>query len=243
MHGMPPVTADIRQQLRDMVLLSLRTADWSSHSAGLVVAGFDNDQIFPSVSHWLVDQVMDNVVKSRVIEDIEIDDDQTSVILPFAQQYEVTRTVIDGIHPEFLETHHVVVRTLLDMLARTVLDRVVTVVPKRLASEMREYILDLPDQMLRVIPDRLDSMVTEYSLPILEIIGGLPKEHLAEMAEMLVALASFKEQFTPGADIVGGPIDVAVISRSDGLVWVKHKQYFDHEFGSQASGLHMGSKK
>ena len=38
------------------------------------------------------------------------------------------------------------------------------------------------------------------------------------MAETLVHLASFKEKFTPGADFVGGPIDVAVISRGDGIM-------------------------
>lgn len=27
-------------------------------------------------------------------------------------------------------------------------------------------------------------------------------------------------------DILGGPVDVAVISRGDGLVWINRKQYF-----------------
>ena len=55
----------------------------------------------------------------------------------------------------------------------------------------------------------------------------LPKEELAEMAETLVNLTSFKRRVTPSAETVGGPTDVAVISKGDGLVWIKRKHYFD----------------
>ena len=30
-------------------------------------------------------------------------------------------------------------------------------------------------------------------------------------------------------ETVGGPIDVAVISKGDGFVWIKRKHYFDRE--------------
>ena len=61
----------------------------------------------------------------------------------------------------------------------------------------------------------------------MSIVSLLPKEELAEMAETLVSLTSFKRRMTPEAETVGGPIDVAVISKGDGLVWVKRKHYFD----------------
>ena len=63
----------------------------------------------------------------------------------------------------------------------------------------------------------------------MSIVGVLPKEELAEMAETLVSLTSFKRRMTPEAETVGGPIDVAVISKGDGLVWVKRKHYFDKD--------------
>ena len=232
MQGVGYVREDLRRDIEKMTLQSLRTADWSPDSTGVVVAGFGTEQIFPSLTHWIVDQVMDNVVKSRQLDCVQIDDDQPSAILPFAQQHEVTRTLIDGIHPEFLNAHHGIVLRLLDLLSDTISDRIMSVVPKPISTDLIHFISTLPSEMLRTIPDELEMMVGHYSSPLLEVIGGLPKEHLGEMAETLVSLASFKEKFTPGADVVGGPIDVAVISRSDGLVWVKHKQYFEHEFGS-----------
>jgi hypothetical protein len=47
---------------------------------------------------------------------------------------------------------------------------------------------------------------------------------------------------TDSLETVGGPIDVAVISKGDGLVWVKRKHYFpaelnQHFFSNYFRGL------
>src|SRR6201999_1231018 len=65
--------------------------------------------------------------------------------------------------------------------------------------------------------------------PVINIVGMLPKDILAEMAESLVNLTSFKRRVTPQAETVGGPIDVAVISRGDGFIWIKRKHYFSQD--------------
>ncbi len=61
----------------------------------------------------------------------------------------------------------------------------------------------------------------------------LPKDELAAMAEALVSLTSFKRKVTMESETVGGPIDVAVISKGDGFVWIKRKHYFDAELNPQ----------
>jgi hypothetical protein len=53
------------------------------------------------------------------------------------------------------------------------------------------------------------------------------------MAESLVNLTSFKLKVTEDAETVGGPIDVAVISKGDGLIWIKRKHYFSPELNQQ----------
>lgn len=63
--------------------------------------------------------------------------------------------------------------------------------------------------------------------PILDAVAALPKEELASMARALVNLTSFKRRVTLDAETVGGPIDVAVISKGDGLIWIDRKHYFD----------------
>jgi len=58
-------------------------------------------------------------------------------------------------------------------------------------------------------------------------VAALPKNELAEMAEALVSLVSIKKRISMDMETVGGPIDVAVISKGDGFIWIKRKHYFN----------------
>ncbi len=49
------------------------------------------------------------------------------------------------------------------------------------------------------------------------------------MAESLVNLTAFKRKVSDDTETVGGPIDVAIISKADGFIWVKRKHYFAKE--------------
>jgi len=47
------------------------------------------------------------------------------------------------------------------------------------------------------------------------------------MAEALVSLTSLKRRVSMEEESVGGPVDVAVVSKGDGFIWIKRKHYFD----------------
>jgi len=68
-----------------------------------------------------------------------------------------------------------------------------------------------------------------YVDPVTRVVTMLPKNELAAMAEALVNLTSFKRKVTMESETVGGPIDVAVISKGDGFIWIKRKHYFKAE--------------
>lgn len=53
------------------------------------------------------------------------------------------------------------------------------------------------------------------------------------MAEALVSLTAFKRRVSMDTETVGGPIDVAVISKGDGFVWIKRKHYFGADLNPQ----------
>ena len=61
----------------------------------------------------------------------------------------------------------------------------------------------------------------------MEVVTHLPKEELASMAEALINLTSLKRRVSLDQETVGGPIDIAIISKGDGFVWIKRKHYFD----------------
>ena len=70
---------------------------------------------------------------------------------------------------------------------------------------------------------------TYHINPIINAVSFLPKDELAAMAESLVNLTSFKRKISLDAETVGGPIDVVVISKGDGFIWIKRKHYFKPE--------------
>ena len=65
------------------------------------------------------------------------------------------------------------------------------------------------------------------------MVEFMPKSDLAQMAESLVELTSIKRRVSKGFETVGGPIDVAVISRADGFVWIKRKHYFPADLNTR----------
>ncbi len=65
------------------------------------------------------------------------------------------------------------------------------------------------------------------------MVEFMPKPELAKMAEALIDLTSIKRKVSQQLETVGGPVDVAVISKNDGFVWVKRKHYFPKELNSR----------
>ena len=78
-----------------------------------------------------------------------------------------------------------------------------------------------------------DFKKNEFSRPITRVVSMLPKDGLAMTAEALVSLTSLKHKMSMKEETVGGPIDVAVISKGDGFVWMKRKHYFPRELNQQ----------
>lgn len=72
------------------------------------------------------------------------------------------------------------------------------------------------------------------------MVALLPKDELPNLAESLVALTSLKRHVSHDAETVGGPIDVALISKSDGLAWIKRKHYFKLEWNPQLAINYFG---
>ena len=63
-------------------------------------------------------------------------------------------------------------------------------------------------------------------------LHALTVKELAQVASTLVSLSSFQKQMSLGQETVGGPIDVAVISKGDGFVWIERKHYFRPELNA-----------
>jgi hypothetical protein len=69
-----------------------------------------------------------------------------------------------------------------------------------------------------------DEISRPYSDHFIDAVSALPRQDLAKMAEALVSLTAFLMRMrTSQYETVAEPIDVAVLSKGDGFIWVKHK--------------------
>ena len=180
----------------------------------------------------MVDAVIDG--KLRFLYSPERSHDVTfkvpSCVLAFAQT-EMIRLFMNGIDSDYKTNILRFVNHVLEDGYPTLVGRALEkVIGKTRANKVMRVLKAIGERMTRsFLAGMQDYESKQHSSPIVEIVEYLPKEELAALAESLVNLTSLKRHVTRGAETVGGPIDVAVISRGDGFIWIKRKHYFNKE--------------
>lgn len=201
---------------------------WRMVDAGLVVAGFGDREIFPgivefSISGMIADHLLYCQRRSQAI-----DAKVSACVIPFAQQ-EMVHTFMEGIDPSLLDLfQQATLQTLMGMAEVILSDLSPGMKNKQskvdLASKVELAVQNLYEDLLGNLKR---SRERDYNKPVMQIVSALPKDELAAMAESLVNLTKFKRRVSKQQETVAGPIDVAVISKGDGFVWIKRKHYFD----------------
>ena len=154
---------------------------------------------------------------------------KTALIVPFAQK-EMVSAFMEGVDPYYRIIKDVAIEKTFKNYAKLIAIYLGLQSDTRRIRKMEkigEVLLKNLTQDLKAIRGK------NYSQPIVSIVSGLPKDELASMAESLVSLTSFKRRVSPQSETVGGPIDVALISKGDGFIWVKRKHYFKLELNPQ----------
>ncbi|HEV7496096.1 hypothetical protein [Baekduia sp.] len=201
-------------------------------ASGVVIAGFGIDDYFPRLVSFEIEGMLLGSAKYTTGEAIEVDrENETAVIAPFAQK-EPVRAFIEGIHPKFEMAFAKEAMDLLEDYPAEVL------ADASLSAATRKKIEAAFDaaagERLKAVRARIAAhRSVEHVGPVLNVVAVLPKDELAMMAESLVNLTSFRHRVSFGAETVGGPIDVAVISKGDGFVWISRKHYFKREYNPQ----------
>ena len=220
------VNDSIRQALHELLATSLRSARLSDGFAGLVFAGFGEDELFPSLVEVVTDGAIGSLVKADTKRACDIARKGTQgAIVPFAQSEMVGR-FMNGVDQEFLHYLEQYLKELLYKSAHEVLEastptgQLTESQVSGLRGIVRSNLEDFRNSATGFCRERFVS-------PILANVKHLPKEELASMAEALVSLTSLKRRVSTEQETVGGPIDVVVISKGDGFIWIKRKHYFD----------------
>lgn len=201
-------------------------------NTGVVFAGYGDKEYFPVVLAFNIRgfykeklRLLENTRKSSVAGQ--------SYIQAYAQEDEVT-AFMTGINPK-LDLH--IKNTYQSMffsmmsecqrLIESALNDVDEI--ERLKGELQDFANSKWDSSQEKL---MQVVVEEHMNKVLHMVEFLPKDELGYMAESLVNMTAFKRKVSNESETVGGPIDVAIISKGDGFVWTKRKHYFDKELNN-----------
>lgn len=195
---------------------------------GLAFAGYGENNIFPQMIHLHISGMINNQLRYTVVDHTEITEDQPASIMPLAQT-DVMQTFLFGINDSFIQE---IGAELPQQIQKGVLD---------IADEyFVEGKKNIVQQELSAITSKIIEQIVrkaqmEYLFPITQSISTLPVSELALLAESMINITSLRRKVALDNNIgaVGGPIDVAIISKADGFIWLKRKHYFDRTYNPQ----------
>lgn len=195
--------------------------DWILGSTGVVVAGYGSSQIFPAYQQLRVHGHIGDELCFKEIKTFEVTHGGIAMIQPFART-SMIEMFTDGFSPSLEQ--------ILEREGRRAMENVFA------ALETRGIHVP-PADVDAIVNQCHTSFMTDWKRenwkqnfnPLVEVLQTLSIQEMAHLAESLLGLESLKERVTSPTETVGGPIDVAAVTKSEGLVWIKRKHYFDPE--------------
>jgi len=212
------INAQLRQEIYGLFWALVRSRLRTDAFTGFVFAGFGRSDLFPTLRSVEVDGIYFD--RFRVVRDEVTDIDRrgdTAAVVPFAQTDMAERFIfgIDRSAEDALE------KIMMSMVGDVLGSR-----PRTFPAEAREQLLEAARTRFQAGLERLK---TQSEQNLKGVVDHLSKKELADVAYSLVELTSRKRRYSSDPETVGGPIDVAILSRNEGFIWVRRKHYFDAE--------------
>ncbi len=199
----------LKSDLRKTVSL-MYGKEWfhPSDESGVVIAGMGESEPFPALFQYRVGTVAAGKLRCAKVDEARVGP-ADAVVVPFAQR-ETIDMIIGGIHPR---------------LRSKLIDDINRWMPnggKNGKAKSPECIEKRKKEFADYMRDEIQQ---RYDQPFMDAVSALPRQDLAKMAEALVNLTAFLMRMTADQDeTVAEPIDVALLSKGDGFIWVKHKE-------------------
>lgn len=195
-------------------------------STGVVIAGFGEKDYLPKLQEFVFSGICHGKPIYSRLTSVEIGANVEAYVKPFAQT-EMVVTFMQGIDPALNNFIGSSTQFLLEELRRSFVE-IIDGRDHELAEAIKPPLAkNLQNLMSRLREEWSKARQEKYSDPVMAMVTSLPKDELGAMAESLVNLTKFKRRVSNQQETVGGPIDVAVITKGDGFVWMKRKHYFD----------------
>ncbi len=181
--------------------------------AVLTIVGYGSDEVFPAFEKATFQGIVDGRLRAGPVDATSISTDMNVSIVPLGQT-EAVHTFLGGYNPAFRDKAHERLEQLCaDVKQLGKANPALTSQLDRLETEAHEALQN----------DFTELSWKEFVEPMINTVAGLPPAEVARMAESLVGLQVLRQLTQADAETVGGPIDVAVVTRRDGVSWIRRK--------------------
>lgn len=236
-----------RGRLKNLAISYLTRLAPDPAASGVVISGFGERDYFPKVHSVRYRGILEGSTLAYDPEFTQITREYPGHLGTFAQDEEAQAFIL-GVSPEVREL-------ILEFWGRDWVrggEADISEVLNKfgyLSDDQRQEIAeavfglthDRVHQFLHLMQTHQDSRRLE---PFWKSISLLPKDELGVLAESLVNLTSLKQRMSiQNVATVGGAIDVALISKGDGFVWLKRKHYFSPDLNPSWHLTHHGNVK
>ena len=194
--------------------------------SGLVVAGFGEAEHFPAVLDLQIGGVYGGRLKVRPASLAQVSDENPSNIMAFAYT-NMVEAFLHGISPR-VRAHVEDATSFIREMPPLALDAVGELGNAEKAKAV-EAVRRVSQAKAAEFAHSVLQGTNDRSQKIARAVGTLTIGELAQVASTLVDLSSFEQQMSLEQETVGGPVDVAVISKGDGFIWINRKHYFRRE--------------
>ena len=219
------LTDELNELIKKQYYCILTSKKFIGSNSGLVFSGFGEKEIYPSIISINVAEAFDDILRYYNYNEAEISDSNNGSIMPYAQK-DVIDMFITGIDPEIDKTYFNIFQETLTKYHSFIAESI-----KEIDVKISEKIKSLNiDHISSEFIKEMNNVKIKLQInPTVETVSILSKEYLAEMPESLIYLTYLKRRISSDEESVGGPIDVAIISKGDGFIWKKRKHYFSQE--------------
>lgn len=190
---------------------------------GLVFIGYGSKDLYPSYHSIMISGIFDGKLRYFEEDHDAISNNNTASIRPFAQD-DVMMTMMKGVSPDLYKTVLAEGRSNLESYKEMVLNAITECgVSDNVLAKVKE--LDI-DELQKKYEQSLSDFIDEnYVDGLVAAVNSFNIEDMTNMAESLISVTNLQRHFSSSEESVGGPVEVAVITRSGGFKWVKHKQW------------------
>lgn len=217
----------LRPIIMETAKVLIGTRNTGHACAILVFTGYGCEQEYPSLVAAAVCEGIDRRVNYNIQKKdvIEISDKRPVAICPYAQD-DVIEALLNGVGKEWKARTDSEFKRSLSIRFHSTYE-----VP---GYKLNRYAASLPtDDLKSDFKRSTANLIRKNRREWEKALDQYDLRSIAELAECLVDLTGFQRILTFEQEGVGGPVDLAVISKSDGFQWLSRKSWYLRHNGNR----------